>query len=175
MARDLNCGLTIPIDPKDTFLGVMMSFSSYSSLDLETFRSRTLIAANSLTRTLWGSCNFRIYLLVSSLPVRIEISVMALLPHAWSPIAPIVFSLLCDPPTQSLTSWFPTWLIKSGSFSCSSEKDRPDTSFEIDAVSQAAAMTHFSTSVLGVFPPLSVRNDARSQARGTSARGCQFW
>jgi hypothetical protein len=53
-------------------------------------------------------------------------------------------------------------------------KDRPNTSFENDAVSQAAAMTHFSTSVLGVFLPRSVRNDARSQARGTSARGCQF-
>ncbi|KAI0268906.1 hypothetical protein BGY98DRAFT_938073 [Russula aff. rugulosa BPL654] len=34
-------------------------------------------------------------------------------------------------------------------------KDRPDTSFKIDAVSQAAAMTHFSTSVLGVFFPRS--------------------
>lgn len=78
-----------------------MSFSSYSSLDLEPFRSRTLVVANSLTKTLPECCNFRIYSLVSSLPIR-----MALLPHARPPIAPTVFRLLCDPPTPSLSSWY---------------------------------------------------------------------
>jgi hypothetical protein len=84
-----------------------MSFSSYSSLDLEPFGSRTLIiVANSLTKTLPECCNFRIYSLVLSLPIRMKFSVMTLLPYAWSPIAPTVVCLLCDPPTQSLTSWY---------------------------------------------------------------------
>ena len=81
------------------------AFSSYSSLDLEPFGSRTLIVANSLTKTHPECCNFRICSLVSSLPVRMKFHLMAFLPHARSPIAPTVFRLLCHTPTQSLTSW----------------------------------------------------------------------
>ena len=44
-------------------------------------------------------------------------------------------------------------------------KNRPDTSSENDTVSQAAAMTHFSTSVLGVFFPCSVQRRTLSSSR----------
>ena len=108
VVRDLKCGFMVPSGPKDTHISgchARRAFSSYSSLDLEPFGSRTLIVANSLTKTHPECCNFRICSLVSSLPIRMKFHLMAFLPHARSPIAPTVFRLLCHTPTQSLTSW----------------------------------------------------------------------
>ncbi len=113
----------IPSGPKDTYISGSHTRSAFSKLrlDLESCGSlRSSLSHPALRKHLPECCNLCI---LTSIVITnpSEFSVMALLPHAWSPIAPTVFGVLSS--SNCVTdvlifhrspSSFPTSLVWSG-------------------------------------------------------------